>query len=418
MAAPTRSHRALILLGTLYVAQGIPVGLGFIAFPAILRILGFSTEAIGLVGIIILPWALKFLWAPLVDRSGVRHLRGRRRWILPSQIVIALLYAGMAALPASAIAAGWPAIVILLLLNTASATQDIATDGFAIEELRGGDLAWANGLQIGGFSLGMLIGGAATVVVYDHGGWAPTFGALAGLALLGAAAVLVLARPKSSAAPVASDGRDAPSLRNVIRRPGALLMLSIAATFHFALAMGRSMQGPLLVDSGLPLTQIGIVNGTGVACIAVVAALLGSVLIVRLGARVTAVGGGLVAALSLALWSLAAAAGSLSFADAMAISIVNGLPGGIAYVAFFTLFMRWASLDQPGTDFTLLQCTESCSNIVAAAIAGQLASLLGYAGFFLITASIGVVLTAWIIFALQIAPPPPLAGAQVPETAS
>lgn len=406
VAATMRSSRALILLGTLYVAQGIPIGLGFIAFPAILRILGLSIESIGFVGIIILPWALKFLWAPLVDRSGKRRANGRYRWILPFQIVIAALYAAMAALPASAVAAGWPALLILLLLNTASATQDIATDGFAIEQLRAADLAWANGLQIGGFSLGMLIGGAATVLVYEHGGWAVTFGALAVLALLGAAAVpLLLPRSRLPDLAAAPPGREAPSLRNAIRRPGALLMLSVAATFHFALAMARSMQGPFFVDSGLSLTQIGIITGTGVACIAVVASLVGSMLIVRVGARATAVGAGILAALTLALWWLPADAKAVSFADALLIASANGLAGGIAYVAFFTLFMQWSSLDQPGTDFTLLQCTESCSNIIAAAVAGQLAGAFGYAWFFLAAAGTGVVLMVWITAVLKIAPP-------------
>lgn len=413
-AALVPASRVLLVLATLYVAQGIPVGLGFIAFPAILRTLGFSTEAIGLVGIIILPWAIKFLWAPMVDRRGGGRGGNRRASMLPLQFLIAALYAAMAALTPEAIALGWPVIVILLLLNTASATQDIATDGFAVETLRDRQLTWANGLQIGGFSFGMVIGGAATVLAYQYGGWSAAFWGLAALSLLGSMPILALPR-------IASQQRDQqrppviPSLRNAIRRPGAWIMLSTAATFHFALAMARSMQGPFLVDRGIGLADVAIINGTGIASIAVVAALLGSFLIRVSGVVPVAVGGGLVSSLSIALWWLPAHTGQLTFAEALLITVVNGLASGIAYVAFFTYFMQWASPEQAGTDFTVLQCTESCSNILAAATAGILAAHLGYDRFFLVTTMIGSVLLLVIMAALRSVPAQPDDGAQAQD---
>lgn len=413
-AALVPASRVLLVLATLYVAQGIPVGLGFIAFPAILRTLGFSTEAIGLVGIIILPWAIKFLWAPMVDGRNRGRGGNRRASMLPLQFVIAALYAGMAALTPQTIALGWPVIVILLLLNTASATQDIAADGFAVETLRDRQLTWANGLQIGGFSFGMVIGGAATVLAYQYGGWSATFWGLAALSLLGSVPILALPR---IAAPQRHEEcpRNIPSLRNTIRRPGAWLMLTIAATFHFALAMARSMQGPFLVDRGIELADVAIINGTGIACIAVVAALLGSFLIRVSGVVPVAAGGGLVSALSIALWWLPAHTGALTFAEALSITTINGIASGIAYVAFFTYFMQWASLQQACTDFTVLQCTESCSNILAAAIAGLLAAHLGYDRFFLVATMIGSVLLLVIMAALRSVPEQPDDGAQAQD---
>lgn len=85
---------------------------------------------------------------------------------------------------------------------------------------------------------------------------------------------------------------------------------------------------------------------------------------------------------------------------AVAIMCVTGVAGGIAYVAFYTIFMQWASLDQAGTDFTVLQCTESCTNIVAAIVAGFLASQLGYGGLFLFAMAIGLLAMGWISLAL------------------
>jgi RhtX/FptX family siderophore transporter len=394
---PPKPVLALLMIGALYVTQGLPMGLAFMALPAILRKLGYSTEAIGMVGLVILPWALKFLWAPFVDRSGNGWLGRRRSWIIPAQIIIVLLY-GFIALTAASHVTVTAIIVLLVFANTVSATQDIAADGWTVELLRGPRLAWANGLQIGGFASGMLIGGAVTVAVFEHGGWIYAFGLLAALTALSIVPVLLVPDGRR-------DGNDrrgapAPSLREMIRRPGALVIISVAALFHFASSMVGAMLGPFLVDSGLSLVDVGVITGTGIACIAIVGAATGGMLARTFGARPTAIAAGFVSALSLSLWTAGTAFFGVSVSTAVAIMCVTGVAGGIAYVAFYTIFMQWASLDQAGTDFTVLQCTESCTNIVAAIVAGFLASRLGFGGLFLFATAIGLLAMGWISLAL------------------
>lgn len=400
MVAPRSVSPALafITIGALYITQGLPMGLAFMALPAMLRSLGYSTEAIGMVGVVILPWALKFLWAPLVDRAEGGRLGRRQSWIVPAQIVVVLLYA-LIALSAAANASILIVIGLLLVANTVSATQDIATDGWAVELMRGPELAWANGLQVGGFALGMLIGGAATLAVFEEGGWLSAFGLL-GL-LTAASIVPVLMIPREAGQRVGAGPFARPGLLRTIRRPGAVLMLSVAALFHFAESIAGSMLGPILIDSGLSLREVGIVTGAGVACTAVLGAGVGGPLSHRFGAVRTAIVSGTLTALSLLLWSLMAVWGSVSLTGAISVMLVGGITGGVAYVAFFTIFMQWASPDQAGTDFTVLQCTESCTNIVAAIVAGQLAALIGFSGLFAAASLVGIVAIAWIAFALM-----------------
>lgn len=412
--APAQAGANLAAIGILYVTQGVPLGLAFIALPAILRKLGYSTEAIGLMGIIILPWALKFLWAPVVDRRGHGRWGRRRSWIIPCQLLVAGLFAITAFLPIGQTPA-WVIVAVLLAANIVSATQDIATDGLAVETLSSTQLGWANGLQIGGFALGMLIGGSASVIVFDHGGWLPTFALLASLMALSLVAVARVSEP-SHAAEAARDGRALPSVRNMLRRPGALLLLSIAATFHFASTMASSMLGPFLVDAGLSLTDIGLINGTGVACIAIAGALLGGLLVARYGVDQTAAASGFLSALSLLLWLVAATAGPVTVPAALGIVIVVGLIGGVAYVAFYTLFMRWASRDQAGTDFTVLQCTESCTNIAASIVAGQIAGAFGFPSLFIAAGCTGLLAMAWIVTAMKWSAVPGLTPASQPST--
>src|SRR4051812_31834800 len=79
---PTRSvasrrARLLGLLSVLYFAQGLPSGLIAKALPPLLREHGVSLSSIGFTSALALPWALKFVWAPFVDRYG-----SRKRWLL------------------------------------------------------------------------------------------------------------------------------------------------------------------------------------------------------------------------------------------------------------------------------------------------------------------------------------------------
>lgn len=396
---PNVSASTLLVIGLLYVTQGIPMGLGFIAFPAILRQLGYSTQDIGFVGLILVPWAIKFLWAPVVDRWNGGPFGARRSWIIPAQLVLAALYFGIAFLPAGQTPA-WLLLGALLAANFVSATQDIATDGLAVEALQGTRFGSANGLQIGGFCLGMLIGGAVTLVVFELGGWGLSF-ALLGLATALTLIPVLLTTERHARPELVASGRPVPSLANMVRRRGAGLILSIAASFHFCSTMLSSMSGPFMVDAGLSLTEIGVINGTGTAIIAILGSIAGTALIHRFGVRTVAIAAGAATACSLGLWVLPALAGTITFSTALSIAVVTGLAGGVAYVAFYSLFMAWASLEQAGTDFTVLQCTESLTNIIAAILAGQLAAAIGFTGLFAVIPLLGGAILLWIVFATK-----------------
>ena len=78
------------LIALLYVSQSIPLGFFIVAMPAILRERGLSLEHVGLLSVIALPWLIKFLWAPLLDRFGSRRFGHYRSWILPLQCLSVL----------------------------------------------------------------------------------------------------------------------------------------------------------------------------------------------------------------------------------------------------------------------------------------------------------------------------------------
>ena len=389
-----------LLVFALYVTQGVPLGVAFEALPAILRAEGTSPEVIGFVGIMILPWALKFLWAPRIDRFSGKNPRKRRAFIIPMQLLLAGLFFAIVVWPKSA-EISMVVLVILFIANIVSATQDIATDGLVIEEIGKAKFGWVNSIQIGGFAAGMLLGGAATLALYDWGGWTASF------LILGAGTLLTLLPLIFYRSPGPEHDLNRrkpdlvrPSIKRFFSRKHAWLMVSVAASFYFARAVAGSMTGPFLVDKSFALSTIALINGVGIVTVTIAAAGLAGLIIQQIGATKTAIGSGALAAVTLFLWLIPSLNAEPSLALILTVLIANGIASGVAYVSFYTLFMTWSSSDQAGTDFSILQSTETITNIIAAISAGTVVGWLGYSTNFTIAGIIGVTLIFWIIAAI------------------
>lgn len=146
----------LATLTALYVAQGVPIGLLTIALPAWLAQHGVGvTEVATYQGIVGLPWGLKLVSGPLMDRFSFRAMGRRRPWVLGAQAGLALALAGLALVgdPLEQL----PLVIGLsLLVNTCGALQDVATDGMAIDLLPEAERGRANAFmafgQVAGYS--------------------------------------------------------------------------------------------------------------------------------------------------------------------------------------------------------------------------------------------------------------------------
>lgn len=387
-------YRALALM---YTVQGIPSGLAFYALGTLIRHGGHSVEDVGLIGLTFMPWALKFLWAAQIDNACARWGHDRVIGITQTLIVLATL----ALIPYPPRQYLHAALAGVLVLNTLAATQDIATNAYAVIRLQGRAAGPANAIQVAAFITGMQIGGGGLLLMLEYIDWS---GVMFGLAILLAGLHLPLmldrrwlAAPMSAAVPPSATRI---RLRQLCHHTDLGWALLLALAFKFASTAVETLAQPWLVDQALSLAQIGSLQTLRLMATAVGGVLFGIPLVRSLGnRRAVLVSAGLTTLLLGITWGLNAADVHEMHWLALAFGI-EALAAGALYVAIWALFMNWASPERPGTDYTAMQCCESLANAVAASAIGSLGAHWGYAMTFAAAWAAGAVVLALIAVAV------------------
>jgi MFS family permease len=377
--------RKLFLLGSLYLAQGLPYGFFTQALPVLLRQQGMELPLIGLAHLLMLPWALKFAWAPLVDRVHAPRLGARRAVLVPLQLASCAVLAALAL--AASPGAMWALAIAMLLVNACSATQDIATDGLAVEVLSPAERGLGNGLQVGGYRLGMVLGGGFIATVFESAGWTVAFLGLAAL-LAAATAPIVFHREAPRPPPPASPGTLA-VIRGSLLRPGMGRWLVILATFKSGEWFATAMLRPLLVDHKQSLGDVGKMFGYAGSGAALLGALLGGLATRGLGRRRALLLFGSLQTLAIAALVLAAWRPSVPMFYTLA--SVEHFTSSMATVALFTAMMDCCRIEEAGTDYTVQASFVVIATSVATLLSGVSAAALGYAGHFIAAAALSAV---------------------------
>jgi len=381
-ASDARHWGPVALLATLYLSQGLPFGFFTLAVPAVLREQGQSLQVVGLSSALALPWALKFLWSPAIDRFG-----RRKEWIVPLQGATVAVLAGLAWVDPGTAGAAWLAAG-MVAASLLAATQDVATDGLAVRILTPEARGLGNGVQVAGYRLGMIVGGSAVLVLFARAGWSWAFLAMAAaLALL---TVPIARYPEAPARPVDASPLD---LWGSVRALGPRWML-VLATYKLGESAAGAMLRPLLVDRGWALDELGMLLGVGASAMGLIGALLGGVLAGRFRRRSLVV---LAVVQGVAVLAQAAA---VSAGGLVAALLVEHVASGMATAALFTSMMDRCRRRLEATDYTLQASVVVISSGIGASLSGLSAHELGYAGHFAASAAVcglGAMAAGWAL---------------------
>jgi MFS transporter, PAT family, beta-lactamase induction signal transducer AmpG len=383
-------RRELALLWCLYFVQGLPFGFQATAVPVLLREGGASLVVVSLSGVLALPWLLKPLWAPLVDRYHHPRLGRRRSWLLPMQAGLALTMV-VAATSSERLAT---LVALVLIMNLFAATLDIAVDGLAVDLLRPRDLGHGNAAQVVGYKLGMLTGGG---LLLWASGWIGMAGAFGWMAAIVAVVMLITAwfgEPKTGAV---SGGEEVSladilaTVRAALAAPGAGALLLAVGTYKLGESMADTMFKPFVLDAGYSKEQVGLWIGTWGMVFSIVGSVLGGWLATRMDfVRAVALTGALRVGPLLGQWWLATQLAPS--ADAIiAVTSAEHLVGGALTTSMFALMMSRVDPRVGATHFTVLAAVEVLGKAPASWLSGLVAQSFGYARLFALAALLSAV---------------------------
>jgi MFS transporter, PAT family, beta-lactamase induction signal transducer AmpG len=419
MMKPQRRSLAVYLerRNLLMLALGFSSGLPFLLVGNTLgywlRDAGTSLTAIGFVSWVGIAYSLKFLWAPVIDRTSPPLLArfGRRRsWMLLAQMVIAL---GLIAMAVASLGDGLVVLGILaLVVAFASSTQDIVVDAWRIETAQDADeLGVLTSSYTFGYRAAMLASEALILLIATRIGWNVSYGLYGCLMVVGIAACLMAAEPvKSDRAPLRKQAEaslwTSRGFVDAVVGPfvvffkahgtKALLMLTAISLFQLPNFVMGPMTNPLYHDIGLSKDVVGAVRGTFGLVAVFLGVATGGFLALKLGhMRALMVGGSAQIIGTMAYALLPYSHGPVAFAVIMA---ADNFGIAVAGVTLVTYMSNLTSLGYTATQYALLSSTytwagkilKGFSGLAVQSLAADHGLMNAYVVFFIGAGLIGI----------------------------
>ena len=372
----SRQQRFVLLTG-LYFSQGLPFGFFVQALPVLMREQKLSLASIGLTSLLALPWALKFLWSPLIDRYKSGPLGARRSWILPLQLLSAGLLFILAWIEPS-VYIQW-VLLAVFSINLLAATQDIATDALAVELLPQEERGLGNAIQVAAYRFGMIIGGGVLLMWLDILGWKNSFLLMSILLIISSWPIMNLQEKPSPTVYLHKSHWH--NIRSHFQQPGSIWWALLLAIYKGFDALATPMVKPMLVDLGYTKSQIGAIVGLGGSLSGLLGALVGGFSIQYIGRRNALLGFGLLQVSAVAGY-LIPAIGMHNHTILTVVVIADAFCGSLATTILFTLMMDRCRSGYEAIDYTTQACVVVIATLSAAALSGFSAENLGYAGHF------------------------------------
>lgn len=381
----TRRVGVMLPLG---FASGLPLALTSGTLQAWLTVAGVDLRTIGFFTLAGLPYTVKFLWAPVMDRFVPPWLGRRRGWMIATQVGLIAGIAAMAAAGPGSLAGTLPWLLGILAMTVAfaSASQDIVFDAYRTDVLRPKERGFGAAVSVTGYRIAMLVSGAAALIFSEYIGWPTTYGLMACLMLVGLGTTLLSPEPTEPvAAPRSlSEAVWGPIKEFFSRQPAAgLLLLIVLYKLGDAFA-GTLTTAFLIRGMGFSPGEVGVVNkGMGLVA-TIIGALAGGAWMVKLGLFRSLLLFGLLQALSNLSFMLLAWNGK-SYALMVSAVAIENLAGGMGTAAFVALMMSLCDHRYTATQFALLSALASLGRVFVGPPSGYLVETVGWVLFFFLT---------------------------------
>jgi PAT family beta-lactamase induction signal transducer AmpG len=407
MTSEPAAELRVFLAGRLWIAAlmgffgGLPLLLTITILQGWLTREDISLTTIGLFGLVGLPYTLKFLWAPLLDRFQPLDLGRRRSWLLLAQIAVvaSIVLLGMTS-PSTAI---WPVIIASYLLTIFSATQDIVIDAYRRESLADAEQGIGASFYTYGYRIGMVVAGSGGLIIAGSYGYKAVFIVMAVIMSLGVIVTLLAPEPTAHSRPPKSIAESfvGPFVEYFTRGGRfhfeALWLLVFFISYKLGDNLATAISTAFYLGIGFEEAAVGWARALGTAAL-LAGVFVGGLCVLRLGIAWSLLVSGLLQSLSTACFVILTVVGADAGWLAFVISFEE-LSAGMGTTALLAFMAALTNKRFTATQFALLSALANAPRAFLVAPSGYFATVLGWPIFFLSCALVaipGLLLLLWL----------------------
>jgi MFS transporter, PAT family, beta-lactamase induction signal transducer AmpG len=381
------SYRMLIMLLTGYCA-GLPLLLTGSTLQAWMKDEGVDLTAIGFVSLIGLPYVIKPLWAPLLDRFQLPFLGRRRGWMALFQILIVMSIFFLSLTN--------PKTDLMLVCIWAfaitffSASQDVVLDAYRREIMPDEELGLASSLYVNGYRLAMIVSGSVALTLADSIEWKNVYQYMA--LFMAPAILFTLIAPKETHhIKIPANMKEAMigPLKDFFSRKGAWIVLLFILMYKVGDSMASNMTTPFILDIGYSKTDLGYVAKLFGMIATIVGGVVGGILMIRFNMKWSLIFFGILQAVSTLGFAILPSLPVQISSLALVIAFEN-MASGMGTAAYAAYMASLTNKQFTATQYALLTALMGVPRVIIASPTGWMAENLGWQIFFVVCTVVAV----------------------------
>lgn len=390
-------QKNMLIVFLMGFGSGVPLLLTSRTLQAWMTDVGVDLKTVGIFSLASLPYTLKFLWAPLMDRYKILHFGRRKGWLILTQValVTSLLFMSLID-PKTQIAT---IALLALVVSFFSASQDVVVDAYRREILPDESLGLGSTYYIYGYRIAMWVSGAFALGLAAFVSWEQVYQIMA--LVMGAAIVVTMfADEPAASAKAPGTLREAviEPFKEFLSRPGALLLIAFILFYKVGDNIAGNMLTPFYLKMGYSKLEIAAIAKTFAVFSTLLGGFIGGVLILRMGILRCLYLFGILQALSTVAFTALYYSVHNNWVLGSVI-VFEDFTSGMGTAAFVAFMASITDKRFTATQFALLSSLMGVPRIFIAAPAGALAETLGWPIFFTTCALLavpGLIMIQWV----------------------
>ena len=358
---------------------------------------GIDIKSISMLTLVAIPYTLKYLWAPLLDKISIKGLGRRKGWILLSQLGLILLIATMSIF--SPDISPLTIAFIAFLISFTSATQDIAINAYQTEILSEKERALGNSIAVMGYRIGMIVTGSLVLIFADYfDNWHIALLCTLPFFMI-APIVTIFVKENNNIQPpkTYSDAFIKPFAEFFTRKgiTTAMIILAILILYKLADAIAFSLNSVFFMDLGFSKTAIAVSYKTTSLFATMAGLLAGGAIAYKIGIFRSFLLFSFIMAFANLTYALLAIVG-MNYPLMVSSVFVEYFCGAMGTAILVAMIMSLVNKSFSATQFAILTSIDSLARVFVGPFAGNIQYHYGWTTLFILSFVIGICISIMI----------------------